>query len=57
MSLRNVEESLALLNPRLMTPEDEVTYRFQVRRAIDSLPDMERRIIDMLEAEIAIREQ
>ena len=51
---QDVEESLALLNPRLMTPEDEVTYRFQVRRAIDSLPDMERRIIDMLEAEIAI---
>ena len=50
----DVEESLALLNPRLMTPEEEVTYRFKVRRAIDSLPEMERRVIDMLEAGIAI---
>ena len=37
-----------------MTPEEEVTYRFEVRRAIDSLPEMERRVIDMLEAGIAI---
>ena len=50
----DVEESLALLNPRLMTPEEEDTYRFNIRRAIDSLPEMERRVIDMLEAGIAI---
>ena len=49
-----VEEYFPLLNPRLMTPEEEITYRFQVRRAIDSLPEMERRVIDMLEAGIPI---
>ena len=48
----DVEESVSLPNPRWMTPEEEIIYRFQVRRAIDSLPEMERRIIDMLEAEI-----
>lgn len=51
---QDVEDRFALLNPQSMTPEDEVTYRFQVRRAIDSLPDMERRVIDMLEAGLAI---
>ena len=50
----DVEESLSLLDPRSMTLGEEITYRFQVRRAIDSLPDMERRVIDMLEAEIPI---
>ena len=49
-----IEESLALLNPRFMTLEEELTYRFQVRQAIDSLPEMERRVIDMLGAGIAI---
>ncbi len=50
----DVEKSLALRNPQSMTREEKVTYRFQVRRAIDSLPEMERRVIDMLHAEIAI---
>lgn len=50
----DVEEYLALLTPRSMTPEEEITYRFHVRRAIDSLPEMERRVIDMLEAGLAI---
>ena len=49
-----VEECLSLLNPRPMTLDEEITYRFQIRRAIDSLPELERRVIDMLEAEIPI---
>ncbi len=50
----DVEEYHALLNAPSMTPEEEITYRFQVRRAINSLPEMERRVIDMLEAGLAI---
>ena len=50
----DVEEYSALLNAPSMTPEEEVTYRFQVRGAIDSLPETERRVIDMLEAELPI---
>ena len=50
----DVEEYSALLNAPSMTPEEEITYRFQIRRAIDSLPEMERRVIDMLEAGIPI---
>lgn len=50
----DVEEYSALLNAPSMTPEEEITYRFQIRQAIDSLPDMERRVIDMLEAGIPI---
>ena len=50
----DVEEYSALLNAPSMTPEEEITYRLQIRRAIDSLPEMERRVIDMLEAELPI---
>ena len=50
----DVEEKFSLLNPQLMTPEEEFIYRFQVRRAIDSLPEIERRVIDMLETGLAI---
>ena len=50
----DVEEYSALLNAPSMTPEEEITYRFQIRQAIDSLPEMERRVIDMLEAGIPI---
>ena len=50
----DVEEYSALLNARSMTLEDEITYRFQIRRAINSLPEMERRVIDMLEAGLEI---
>ena len=50
----DVEEYSALLNAPSMTQEEEITYRFQVRGAMDSLPEMERRVIDMLEAELPI---
>ena len=50
----DVEEYSALLNAPSMTQEEEITYRFQIRGAIDSLPKMERRVIDMLEAELPI---
>ncbi len=50
----DVEEYSSLLNAPSMTPEEEITYRFQVRGAIDSLPEEERRVIDMLEAELPI---
>lgn len=49
-----VEESLSFLNPHMRTPEQEITFRFEVRQAIDSLPDEERIVIDMLVAEIPI---
>lgn len=45
-----VEESLNRYRPASMTPEEELTYRFQLRAAIDSLPKDERRLIDMEEA-------
>ncbi len=50
----DVEEYSFLLNAPSMTPEEEITYRFQIRGAIDSLPETERRVIDMLEAELPI---
>ena len=50
----DVEGSFIRLNSPSMTLEEELTYRFQVRRAINSLPEMERRVIDMLEAGLAI---
>ncbi|HAV45399.1 sigma-70 family RNA polymerase sigma factor [Halomonas aquamarina] len=45
-----VEESLSQYQPGGMTQEEEFTYRFQLRAAIDSLPKDERRLIDMEEA-------
>ena len=53
----DVEEFSALLNVPSMTPEEEITYRFQIRRAIDSLPETERRVVDMLEAGLPIESQ
>ena len=49
-----VEEKLSLLSPQSMTLEEEFTYRIQVREAIGSLPEMERRVIDMLGAGMPI---
>ncbi len=49
-----VEEFSALLNPPSMSIEDQVTYREQIRGAIDILPDTERRVITLLEAELPI---
>ena len=51
---KDVEVHFSLMNPRPMTPDEEFTYRFQIRRAIDLLPEMERRIIDMIEAKVPI---
>lgn len=48
----DVEEALAKLNPDKRSLEDEITYRFQLQRAIDSLPDDERRVINMIFAKI-----
>lgn len=45
-----VEESLDRYRPEGMTQEEELTYRFQLRAVIDSLPEEERRLIDMQEA-------
>jgi DNA-directed RNA polymerase specialized sigma24 family protein len=44
------EDSLNRYQPGRMTPEEDLTYRFQLRAAIDSLPRDERRLIDMEEA-------
>lgn len=46
----NIEAGLEHLYPKNMTPEEEMTYRFQIRAAIDTLPEDERRLIDMQEA-------
>lgn len=48
----DVEGALAKLNPNKNSPEDEITYRFQLQRAIDTLPDDERRVINMIFAGI-----
>ncbi|MDE0210655.1 MAG: hypothetical protein OXJ64_12315, partial [Boseongicola sp.] len=50
----DIEEYVSLLNAPSMTPEEQITYRFQIRRAIDSLTEAERRVIDMLEAGLPI---
>lgn len=51
---KDVEVHFSLMNPRPMTPDEEFTYRYQIRRAINLLPEMERRIIDMLEAKVPV---
>lgn len=49
-----VEEALAALKATALSKEEELTYRIQVRRAIDALPDDERRVIDMMLADLPI---
>jgi len=49
-----VEEISALINPPLMTLDEQITYRTRIRSAIDNLPEMERRVIIMLEADLPI---
>ena len=48
----DVERGLAELNPNARSIEDDITYRFQLQRAIDSLPIDERQVINMIFAEI-----
>lgn len=48
----NVERALAELNPYASNIEDDITYRFQRQRAIDTLPEEERRVINMIFAGI-----
>ena len=48
----DVERSLAELNPDVSSIEDDFTYRFQLQRAIDTLPEDERRVINMIFAGI-----
>lgn len=49
---QDAEAALIDLNPMSKPIELQVTYRIQLRRAIDSLPDNERRVIDMIFAGI-----
>lgn len=51
---RDVEAQLWLKHHQSMTPDEELTYLFQIRRAIDLLPEKERRVIDMLLAMVPI---
>jgi len=46
-----VEENLARLNPDVSNIEDDITYRFQRQRAIDTLPEDERRVINKMLAQ------
>lgn len=48
----DVERGLAELNPDVGSIEDQITYRFQLQRAIDALPEDERRVINMIFARI-----
>ena len=50
----DVDESFMLQSAPSMTEEDEITYRIQVRQAIDSLPEAERRVLEMIEAGIPV---
>jgi RNA polymerase sigma factor (sigma-70 family) len=47
-----VEASLARLNPNERSVEDDITYRFQLQRAIETLPEDEKRVINMIFAGI-----
>lgn len=47
-----VEKSLVLLNPDILSAEDDITYRFQLQRAIDTLPIDEKQVINMIFAGI-----
>ena len=51
---KDVEVHFSLMNPRPMTLDEELTYRFQIRPAINLLPEAERRVIDMLLAQVPI---
>jgi len=48
----DVERALAELHPDVSSIEDDMTYRFQLQRAINSLPEDERRVINMIFAGI-----
>lgn len=48
----DVEDGLTELNPQKTSIEDDITYRFQLQRAIDSLPNDEKRVINMIFAGI-----
>lgn len=48
----DVEKNLAWLNPNASSVEDDITYRIQRLRAIDTLPNDERRVITMIFAGI-----
>ncbi len=48
----DIERCLAELNPNVNSIEDDITYRFQLQRAIDALPGDERQVINMIFANI-----
>jgi len=48
----DVEAALASMQRSSFTKEENLSYRIQVRAAIDQLPDKERKVINMLLAEI-----
>ena len=49
-----VEEAVKKLKSARWSKEEDLTYRINVRRAINALPDNEREVIDMLLADIPI---
>ncbi len=50
----DVEEALALYKATDGNNEENLTYRINLRQAIDALPDKERKVIDLLMADIPI---
>ncbi|OWU67824.1 hypothetical protein [Phaeobacter sp. 22II1-1F12B] len=49
-----VEEALERYKKSGLTKEEDFDYRFRIRRAIDALPEEERKVIDLMLAEIPI---
>jgi hypothetical protein len=55
--VHEVEEALARLRAHAWSVEEDLTYQIQVRQAIKALPESERKVINMLLAEIPIESE
>lgn len=49
-----VEDALGRYKTAVWSKDDDLTYRINVRQAIDALPEQERKVIDMILADIPI---
>lgn len=52
--IHEAEEGLASMRENIRSSEDDLTYRLSLRRAIDALPDEERKVIELILAGVTI---
>lgn len=52
--VHETEEALASMRENIRSNEEDLTYRISLRRAIDALPDEERKVIELILAGVTI---